>query len=55
MLAQSQGATQIRDAMMRLADGAARTAASLDQSKQATIELRGAVGELKDEVSRFQL
>ncbi len=53
MRAQSQGAQQIRDAMIRLADGAARTAASLDDSNKATIELRGAVGELKDEVSRF--
>ena len=53
MRAQSQGAQQIRDAMIRLADGATRTAASLDDSNKATIELRGAVGELKDEVSRF--
>ncbi len=53
MRAQTQGAEQIRDAMVRLADGAARTASSLNDSNRATVELRSAVGELKDEVSRF--
>lgn len=53
MYAQSQGAEQIRDAMVRLADGAARTAESLNVSNQATVELREAVAELKNEVSRF--
>lgn len=53
MYAQSQGAEQIRDAMVRLVDGAARTAESLNDSNQATVELRGAVADLKEEVSRF--
>ncbi|NCA11476.1 methyl-accepting chemotaxis protein [bacterium] len=51
--AQSQGAEQIREAMVRLAEGAARTAASLDDFNTATIHLREAVGDLKEEVSRF--
>ena len=53
MYAQSQGAEQIRDAMVRLVDGAARTAESLNDSNRATVELRGAVADLKEEVSRF--
>jgi methyl-accepting chemotaxis protein WspA len=53
MRAQSQGAAQIREAMIRLAEGAARTASSLDNFNQATSHLRGAVGDLKEEVSRF--
>jgi methyl-accepting chemotaxis protein WspA len=39
--------------MIRLAEGAARTASSLDNFNQATSHLRGAVGDLKEEVSRF--
>ncbi|NCY03768.1 MAG: methyl-accepting chemotaxis protein, partial [Planctomycetia bacterium] len=53
MRAQSQGAAQIREAMVRLAEGAARTATSLDEVNRATGLLRGAVGDLKEEVSRF--
>jgi methyl-accepting chemotaxis protein WspA len=53
MKAQSQGAEQIREAMIRLAEGASRTAASLDDFNRATIHLREAVGDLKEEVSRF--
>ncbi|NDC54083.1 MAG: methyl-accepting chemotaxis protein [Planctomycetia bacterium] len=53
MRAQSQGAEQIREAMVRLAEGASRTAASLDDFNSATIHLREAVGDLKEEVSRF--
>jgi methyl-accepting chemotaxis protein WspA len=53
MKAQSQGADQIREAMVRLAEGASRTAASLDDFNNATIHLREAVGDLKEEVSRF--
>jgi methyl-accepting chemotaxis protein WspA len=53
MRAQSQGAAQIREAMIRLAEGAARTASSLDDFNKATSHLRGAVGDLKEEVSRF--
>jgi len=55
MRAQSQGAEQIREAMVRLADGASRTAASLDDFNTATIHLREAVGDLKEEVSRFTI
>ena len=55
MRAQSQGAEQIREAMVRLADGAARTAESLDDFNSATIHLREAVSDLKQEVSRFTI
>jgi methyl-accepting chemotaxis protein WspA len=55
MRAQSQGAEQIREAMVRLADGATRTASSLDSFNTATIHLREAVGDLKQEVSRFTI
>jgi methyl-accepting chemotaxis protein WspA len=55
MRAQSQGAAQIREAMIRLAEGAARTAASLDDFNKATTHLRAAVGDLKEEVSRFTI
>jgi methyl-accepting chemotaxis protein WspA len=55
MRAQSQGAEQIREAMMRLAEGAARTAESLTDFNSATIHLREAVGDLKEEVSRFTI
>ena len=53
MSAQSQGADQIREAMMRLAEGAKQTAESLNTFNTATSHLRGAVGDLKVEVSRF--
>ena len=55
MSAQSQGADQIREAMVRLSEGANRTAESLTEFNTATSHLRGAVGDLKDEVSRFTL
>jgi methyl-accepting chemotaxis protein WspA len=55
MRAQSQGAEQIREAMIRLAEGASRTASSLDDFNNATTHLREAVGDLKEEVSRFTL
>jgi len=55
MRAQSQGAEQIREAMVRLAEGATRTAASLDDFNNATVHLRDAVGDLKEEVSRFTI
>jgi methyl-accepting chemotaxis protein WspA len=55
MRAQSQGASQIREAMIRLAEGAARTASSLEDFNKATAHLRGAVGDLKEEVSRFTI
>lgn len=55
MRAQSQGAEQIREAMVRLADGASRTAGALDEFNDATVHLRQAVGDLKEEVSRFTI
>ena len=55
MRAQSEGAEQIREAMVRLADGAARTADSLNDFNKASIHLREAVGDLKEEVSRFTI
>ena len=55
MRAQSQGAEQIREAMVRLAEGASRTAGSLDEFNGATVHLREAVGDLKEEVSRFTI
>jgi methyl-accepting chemotaxis protein WspA len=55
MRAQSQGAEQIREAMVRLAEGAARTASSLNDFNGATVHLREAVGDLKEEVSRFTI
>jgi len=53
MRAQSQGAEQIREAMVRLAEGASRTAGALQDFNAATVHLREAVGDLKQEVSRF--
>jgi methyl-accepting chemotaxis protein WspA len=55
MRAQSQGAAQIREAMIRLSEGATRTASSLDAFNTATNHLRAAVGDLKEEVSRFTI
>jgi len=55
MRAQSQGADQIREAMVRLAEGASRTASSLNEFNTATTHLREAVGDLKQEVSRFTI
>lgn len=55
MRAQSQGADQIREAMVRLNDAANQTALSLREFNRANDHLRDAVGELKEEVSRFKL
>jgi methyl-accepting chemotaxis protein WspA len=55
MRAQSQGAEQIREAMVRLAEGANRTAGALHDFNAATVHLREAVGDLKEEVSRFTI
>jgi len=54
MRVQSVGAEQIREAMLRLSDGANRTSISLRQFNKATDTLRDAVSGLKEEVSRFQ-
>lgn len=55
MRAQSLGAEQIREAMLRLSEGADRTSVSLREFNKATDHLRDAVGVLKEEVARFQL
>ena len=55
MRVQSQGADQIREAMLRLSEVASQTSVSLREFNSATDHLREAVGGLKDEVSRFQL
>jgi methyl-accepting chemotaxis protein WspA len=55
MRAQSQGADQIREAMVRLSEGASRTAGALNDFNSATVHLRSAVGDLKEEVSRFTI
>ena len=55
MRVQSQGADQIREAVVRISDGASQTLDSLREFNQATRHLREAVGGLKEEVSRFQV
>lgn len=53
MRVQSQGAEQIREAMIRLSEAANQTSLALREFNKATESLREAVGVLKDEVSRF--
>jgi methyl-accepting chemotaxis protein WspA len=53
MRVQSQGAEQIREAVIRLSEGAHQTSISLREFNKATDHLREAVSGLKDEVSRF--
>ncbi len=53
MRVQSQGAEQIREAVIRLSEGAHQTSISLREFNKATDHLREAVGGLKEEVSRF--
>ena len=55
MRVQSQGAEQIREAVIRLSEGAHQTSISLREFNKATDHLREAVGGLKEEVSRFQV
>jgi methyl-accepting chemotaxis protein WspA len=55
MRVQSQGAEQIREAVIRLSEGAHQTSISLREFNKATDHLREAVGGLKDEVSRFNV
>jgi methyl-accepting chemotaxis protein WspA len=55
MRSQSQGADQIRQAMVRLSEAASQTTQSLQEFNRASEHLRDAVGELKEEVSRFRL
>ena len=50
---QSQGADQIREAMVRLSEGAHQTINSLAEFNKATDHLREAVGGLKEDVSFF--
>jgi len=53
MRVQSQGAEQIREAVIHLSEGAHQTSISLREFNKATDHLREAVGGLKEEVSRF--
>ncbi len=53
MRVQAQGAEQIREAVIRLSEGAHQTSISLREFNRATDHLRDAVGGLKEEVSRF--
>lgn len=55
MRVQSQGADQIREAVVHLSDGMNQTLTSLREFNQATAQLREAVGGLKEEVSRFKV
>ena len=55
MRVQSQGAEQIREAVIRLSEGAHQTSISLREFNKATDHLREAVGGLKEEVSRFKV
>ena len=55
MRVQSQGAEQIREAVIRLSEGAHQTSISLHEFNRATDHLRDAVGGLKEEVSRFSV
>jgi methyl-accepting chemotaxis protein WspA len=55
MRVQAQGAEQIREAVIRISEGAGQTLASLREFNLATGHLREAVGGLKEEVSRFRI
>jgi methyl-accepting chemotaxis protein WspA len=55
MRVQSQGADQIREAVMRINEGANQTSVSLREFNKATAHLREAVSLLREEVSRFSL
>ena len=55
MRVQSQGAEQIREAVIRISEGAHQTSISLHEFNRATDHLREAVGGLKEEVSRFSV
>ena len=55
MRVQSQGAEQIREAVIHLSEGAHQTSISLREFNKATDHLREAVGGLKEEVSRFMV
>ena len=52
---QSQGAEQIREAVVHICEGAGTTLASLREFNEATVHLREAIGSMKDEVARFQV
>ncbi|MEM9226656.1 MAG: methyl-accepting chemotaxis protein, partial [Verrucomicrobiota bacterium] len=55
MESQTQGASQISDAMSNLKDGAQRSKDSLTEFDQATQALHSAVNNLRREVSRFKV
>jgi len=53
--AQAHRAEQIREAMVRLSEGAKQTSESVKQSNEATEQLREAARALQAEVARFKL
>jgi methyl-accepting chemotaxis protein WspA len=55
MRSQSQGASQIGDAMGQMIDGARQTSVSLREFNSATESLRDAVSVLKQEIALFQV
>ncbi|MEI8243366.1 MAG: methyl-accepting chemotaxis protein [bacterium] len=55
MHAQSQGAQQISQALTQISHGAVKTAESLRQFNQATVQLRGAAQRLQAEVTKFKV
>jgi methyl-accepting chemotaxis protein WspA len=52
---QAEGAKQINDAMGQMADGARRSAQSVQEFEQATTHLRGSVEGLNQEISQFKI
>lgn len=55
MSAQSQGAGQIREAMLQLRDGAAHTATSLREFQETTEQLRKSISSLQGDIAKFQV
>jgi len=55
MTSQSQGAQQIRDAIVQLSESAQQTADSLRQSNGAIVQLNEAAGRLQEGASHFRV
>jgi methyl-accepting chemotaxis protein WspA len=54
MQVQATGADQIREAMIRINNGAGDSSLSIQELNKALIYMREAVGALRDEVGRYQ-
>jgi methyl-accepting chemotaxis protein WspA len=52
---QTIGASQINEAMVKMADGAHRTATSLEEFNRATAHLRNSVESLNSEIAQFSI